>query len=99
MQQIAYFPPDFKHLTPNEASTKSSPALRQSFLSLGAELHSRGKQPVAQFVSELADLAPDLADEIQLRLEAYTRIPTDVYQAIGADHFLNYLVSIPGGRK
>ena len=81
-----------------EAAT-SDHALRRRFLSLGAELHSRGQQPVAQFVSELADLAPDLAEEIQLRLEAYTRIPIAIYQALGADRFSRFMVAIDGGQK
>lgn len=100
MQHIAYSALDFKNAAPNEASAKRGrPALRWNFLGLGAELHCRGQQPVAQFISELADLAPDLAHEIQLRLEAYTRIPTEVYQALGADRFTPFMISIDGGRK
>ena len=72
---------------------------RHEFLRLGAELYSRGQQPVAQFVSELAGLAPDLTHEIQLRLEAYTRIPAETYQALGADRFTPFMISIDGGRE
>ena len=99
MHQLTHPQSNFKHDAPDEPGTKGGPALRKTFLSLGAELHSRGPQPVAQFVSELVDLAPDLVHKIHLRLEAYTRIPADVYQALGADRFTSFMISIDGGRK
>lgn len=77
----------------------SAETQRRQFLWLGSELFSRGRQPTAQIVSELADLAPEIADEIQLRLEAYCRIPAETYRATGADRFTPFLVSIPGGRR
>ena len=88
---------DFKNGT--EPSAKSSPSFRQEFLRLGAELHSRGQQPVAQFMNELAGLAPDLADEIRLRLLVYTKIPAAIYQALGADRFTPYIIAVEGGHK
>lgn len=91
---------DFKHSNESdEVAAKDRPRLRQRFLSLGVELHHRGPRPVAEFVSELADLAPDLAAEVQARLEAYTRIPTNVYQALGADRFTPFMIAIDGGRR
>lgn len=71
---------------------------RREFLRLGAELFNRGQRPVAEFISELADLAPEIAAEIQVRLAAYTRIPTDIYEALGADRFVPYLIGIDGGQ-
>lgn len=82
-----------------EAGGIDAISLRQEFLRLGVELHHRGPRPVAEFVLELADLAPDIATEIQARLEAYTRIPASVYQALGGDAFAPFMISIDGGRK
>ena len=48
----------------------AEPSSRNEFLHLGAELCSRGQRPVAEFVSELADLAPEVVADIRSRLEA-----------------------------
>ena len=90
---------DFNAAGPNRPIAKDGgPTLRREFLQLGAELFNRGQRPVAEFVSELADLAPEVVAEIQVRLEAYCRIPAETYQALGADVFTPFLVGIPGGR-
>lgn len=72
---------------------------RREFLRLGAELHGRGQQLVAQFVSELADLPPDVVVEVQARLEAYTQIPAEVYRALGGDKFSSHLAVLDGRRS
>ena len=72
---------------------------RREFLRLGAELSNRGQRPVAEFVSELADLPPDVVVEVRARLEAYVRIPASVYRALGGNTFSPYLVGLPGGRR
>ena len=71
---------------------------RCEFLRLGAELHHRGQQPVSQFVSELADLPPDVVAEVWARLQAYTRIDAATYRAVGADTFSPFMVVLYGGR-
>ena len=63
----------------------SAGATRREFLHHGAELSNRGQQPVAQFVSELADLEPHVVAEIRARLEAYTRFDAATYAALGAE--------------
>lgn len=77
----------------------SAGAPRREFLRLGAELSNRGQQPVAQFMGELADLAPDVVTEIRIPLEAYLRIDAKTYRALGADTFRPYMVAVPGGKK
>ena len=72
---------------------------RCEFLRLGAELHHRGQQPVSQFVSELADLPPDVVAEVRARLQAYRRIDAATYAALGGDVFTQYMIAIPGGCK
>ena len=92
--------PDFNTVEPDKPAAKDGGATpRREFARLGVELHHRGPRPVAEFVSELADLAPDLAEEIKTRLEAYTNIPAETYQALGADRFTPFMVSMAGGRK
>ena len=82
----------------HDAETEAVPS-RREFLRLGAELHGRGQQPVAQFVSELADLPPDVVVEVQARLEAYTQITAEVYRALGGDKFSSHLAVLDGGRS
>ena len=70
---------------PSDNFNSPNLALRQRFLHLGAELHRRGARPVAEFISELADIPPEIADEIQVRLEIYCGIPAEAYLALGSD--------------
>ncbi len=82
---------------PTENFNPPNLARRKRLLSLGVELHHRGSRPVGELISELADISPEVADEIQARLETYWRIPAEVYQALGADTFRPYLIGIEGG--
>ena len=90
--------PEFNTVEPDRPITNDGGStLRREFARLGVELHHRGSRPVAEFISELADLAPELTEEIQTRLEAYTRIPANIYQALGADRFTPYMIAVDGG--
>ena len=92
--------PDFNAAEPDGIVAKEggiSP--RREFLRLGAELSNRGQQPVSQFVSELADLPPEVVAEVRARLQAYCRIDAATYAALGGDVFTRYMIAIPGGRK
>lgn len=64
---------------PTEYFNSPDPARRKRLLSLGVELHHRGSRPVGEFISELADISSEVADEIELRLETYCRIPAEVF--------------------
>ncbi len=70
---------------PSDSFNSPNLALRQRFQCLGAELHRRGARPVAEFITELADVPPEIADEIQARLEIYCGIPAEAYLAHGSD--------------
>lgn len=83
----------------NNADQRPAEPPRREFLRLGAELSSRGQQPVSQFVSELADLPPDVVAEVRARLQAYCHIDAATYAALGGDVFTRYMIAIPGGHK
>ena len=85
--------------SPDRHPVKEGEALRRDFLRFGAALYDRGPQPVAQFIAELAGLSPEVADEIRWRLEAYLRFPVDIYEALGGNRFVPYLVPIRGGKS
>lgn len=70
---------------PSDNFNSPNLARRQRLLHLGAELHRRGARPVAEFASELADVPPEIAGEIQARLETYCGIPAEAYLALGND--------------
>ena len=84
---------------PTENFNPPSLARRKRLLSLGVELHHRGSRPVGEFISELADISPEIADEILARLETYCRIDAATYAAVGADTFRPYIVALGGGRN
>lgn len=81
-----YLVPPLENINPSRL------ARRKRLLSLGVELHHRGSRPVGEFISELADISPEVADEIQARLETYCRIPAETYQALGGDTFSPYIL-------
>ena len=59
---------------------------RELFSNLGQDLPCRGWRATAEFIAELADLPPEIADEIQLRLETYCRIAAETYLALGCGY-------------
>ena len=78
--------------------SREDEALRAKLLQLGRLIHQCGERPTAELFAECTTLPPDIRDELITRLQDFTRLSPELYKATGADRFLPYLISIPGGR-
>lgn len=68
-------------------------ALRAKLLQLGRLLHQCGERPTAEIFAEAVTFPPDIRDELIRRLEDYTRLTPELYEATGADKFRPCLIS------
>ena len=75
-------------------------ALRRKLLQLGRLIHKCGEHPTAEIFAECVTLPPDVRDEMILRLEDFTRLSPELYEATGMARFNpRHLHSIEGGRR
>ena len=79
---------------------RENEALRAKLLCLGRLIHQCGEKPTAEIFAECVTLPPEIRDEMILRLEDFTRLSPEMYEATGMARFNpRRLFSIEGGRR
>ena len=97
MLQITYPIPDFNRFPQRSPEDE---ALRAKLLQLGRLIHQCGEKPTAEIFSECVTLPPDVRDGMIRRLEDFTRLSPEMYEATGMARFNpRRLFSIEGGRR
>lgn len=97
MFQITHSQSDFNSAAPY---SREDEAYRAKLLHLGRLIHKCGEKPTAELFSECVTLPPDVRDEMIRRLEDFTRLSPEMYEATGMARFNpRRLFSIEGGRR
>ena len=97
MFQVTHSLPNFNSLHPY---APEDAAYRAKLLHLGRLIHKCGEKPTAELFAECVTLPPNVRDEIIARLEDFTRLGPEMYEATGMARFNpRRLFSIEGGRR
>ena len=78
--------PDFNASPPYTYSPEDE-IYRAELLRLGRLIYRCGEKPTAEMFTECAHLPPDIRDELIRRLEDFTRLTPELYEATGMSRF------------
>ncbi len=70
-----------------ESRSPEDEAYHAKLLQLGKLIHQCGERPTAEIFAECVTLPPDVRDEMIRRLEDFTRLSPELYEATGMARF------------